>query len=312
MCNLQKNVAIIDIGSNSVRIRISCEGKVFYRNTITTQLAKDISCGLLNEQSVKRTFLALDELIERANKENAQIYAFATAAVRNAVNGKAFCAQFFTRYNIELDVLSGKDEAQMGILGALQGGNGCVIDVGGASSELVIANNNRIVYAHSMQLGAVVLTDLCAKNIYDANLMIYGTFVIGYDNDTKGTAKELMNFAIENKFAIANFNPLMPMPDTKLYERLKNENRLTYEKWWLDDNYSYGDAMLYPKNMTPEELTESCKQAKFEFNSNKNIFKRMLNYKSNCKNISNLLFYLLANFASKKEIHNKQGKKLGK
>ena len=172
MCNLQKNVAIIDIGSNSVRIRISCEGKVFYRNTITTQLAKDISCGLLNEQSVKRTFLALDELIERANKENAQIYAFATAAVRNAVNGKAFCAQFFTRYNIELDVLSGKNEAQMGILGALQGGNGCVIDVGGASSELVIANNNRIVYTHSMQLGAVVLTDLCAKNIYDANKKI--------------------------------------------------------------------------------------------------------------------------------------------
>ena len=79
--------------------------------------------------------------------------------------------------------------------------------------------------------------DEIIKNIYNAGLMIYGTFVIGYDNDTKDTAKQLMEFAIKYKFAIANFNPLMPMPDTKLYERLKQENRLTFDKWWLDDDY---------------------------------------------------------------------------
>lgn len=153
--------------------------------------------------------------------------------------------------------------------------------------------------------------DEIIKNIYNAGLMIYGTFVIGYDNDTKDTAKQLMEFAIKYKFAIANFNPLMPMPDTKLYERLKQENRLTFDKWWLDDDYHYGDAMLRPKKMTELELVESCKQARYCFNTYFNIFRRLMNFKSNCSNVKNIFFFLLANFVSRFEIHSKQGKKLG-
>ena len=45
------------------------------------------------------------------------------------------------------------------------------------------------------------------KNVYDAGIMIYATFVIGYDSDTTDTVKKLCEFSIENKFAIANFNP---------------------------------------------------------------------------------------------------------
>ncbi len=149
------------------------------------------------------------------------------------------------------------------------------------------------------------------QNIYNAGIMIYATFVIGYDNDTKDTAKTLMNFALENKFAIANFNPLMPMPGTKLYERLKEENRLVHNKWWLDDNYRYGDAMLKPKRMSEEELMQSCKNARYEFNSYKNIFKRLLNFKSNCNSFTNFILFLCANLISKSEIKTKQGKKLG-
>ena len=103
----------------------------------------------------------------------------------------------------------------------------------------------------------------------------------------------------------------MPMPDTKLYERLKQENRLTFDKWWLDDDYHYGDAMLRPKKMTESELVESCKQARYCFNTYFNIFRRLMNYKSNCSNVKNIFFFLLANFVSRFEIHSKQGKKLG-
>lgn len=159
-----KNIAIIDIGSNSVRERISFNDKVFLRRTITTQLARDMKNGVLNPSSVERTFLALNELINLANQNNAQIYAFATAAVRNAVNGNYFAEQFFARYGVQLEILSGKQEAQMGILGALNGKDGCVIDVGGASSEIVIAKNKKIIYSHSMQIGAVSLTDACKRN----------------------------------------------------------------------------------------------------------------------------------------------------
>lgn len=149
------------------------------------------------------------------------------------------------------------------------------------------------------------------KNIYDAGIMIYGTFVVGYDSDTKDSVNDLVNFAIKNKFAIANFNPLMPMPGTKLYDRLKLENKLTFDKWWLDENYSYGDAMLKPALLSESDLMNCCKEGRYKFNSYKNIFKRLLNFKANCSCMTNIVLFLLANLISRAEIYKKQGKKLG-
>jgi radical SAM superfamily enzyme YgiQ (UPF0313 family) len=149
------------------------------------------------------------------------------------------------------------------------------------------------------------------KNIHECSIMLYGTFVVGYDLDTKNTASQLADFALKHKFAMANFNPLVPMPGTKLYERLEKEGRLTYKKWWLDDNYSYGNALLKPKNMSENELMESCKAARYRFNSCGSIFRRLLNFKANCKSPANTFFFLLSNLISRAEIHSKQGKKLG-
>ena len=164
--NKNQNVAIIDIGSNSVRERISCNGKVFLRRFITTQLAKNMQNGLLCEQSIERTFKGLDELFALAKEQNAKVFAFATAAVRNAKNGGEFVSRFFDRYAIFLDVLSGEQEGKMGVLGALKGKSGCIIDVGGASSEVVCAIEGNIIYSHSMPVGAVSLTDQFLK-IFD-------------------------------------------------------------------------------------------------------------------------------------------------
>lgn len=148
-------------------------------------------------------------------------------------------------------------------------------------------------------------------NIYEVGLMIYGTFVVGYDYDTVKSTKELVKFAIDNKFAIANFNPLMPMPGTKLHERLEKENRLTYKDWWINPKYRYGDAMLKPKGMSEQELMESCRNARYTFNSYKNIFKRLLNFKANCRNIESAVIFLITNLISRFEIKAKQGRKLG-
>lgn len=145
------------------------------------------------------------------------------------------------------------------------------------------------------------------KNIYDAGLMVYGTFVIGYGGDTLDTAQELVDFAVEHKFAIANFNPLMAMPGTALYERLKWENRLTADKWWLEKSYRYGDSMIVPEKMTGIQLSESCREARYSFYSLGNIFKRMM-MRSNLENIS---VYMKVNLISRFEILFKQGRILG-
>lgn len=159
------NIAIIDIGSNSVRIRISSDGKVFFRETIITQLAKDMSDNILSDRSINRTFEGLDRLIYSAKEHNAEIYAFATAAVRNSKNGNVFSEEFYKRYGFNLDVISGELESKIGINGAIGvADNGTVIDVGGASSEIAVKQNGEIIYAHSVPIGAVLLTDLCGKD----------------------------------------------------------------------------------------------------------------------------------------------------
>lgn len=158
------NVAIIDIGSNSVRVRISSDGKVLFRQTITTQLSKNIQNKKLCAESVARTFTGIDELISRAKEYGATVYAFATAAVRNTENGNEFAQEFFNRYNVALDVVSGETEGALGINGALTGADGTVIDVGGGSSEIAVKINGKIVYDHSLADGAVTLTDLFGKN----------------------------------------------------------------------------------------------------------------------------------------------------
>jgi radical SAM superfamily enzyme YgiQ (UPF0313 family) len=141
--------------------------------------------------------------------------------------------------------------------------------------------------------------------------MVYGTFVFGYDFDTVDGVSEAVRFAVDNDLAIANFNPLMPMPGTPLFERLQADGRLLHDRWWLDASYRYGDATLSPARLDPSELTDACRRARYTFNSFPNIFRRARNRDSNAHSWQNLLVYLAMNFVSRKEILAKQGRLLG-
>ena len=146
-------------------------------------------------------------------------------------------------------------------------------------------------------------------NIHRAGLMIYGTFVIGYDADTSETALELAAFARKHRFAIANFNPLIPTPETKLYARLEREGHLLYDKWWIAPEYRYGDTVFQPKGMTSEQLASSCRKARYSFYSFRGILARLRGV--NISGWLNFWVYLIANIISSVSIRQKQGKRLG-
>lgn len=148
------------------------------------------------------------------------------------------------------------------------------------------------------------------RNIYKHGLMIYATFVLGYDYDTPESIEATFRFAMDNNFAVANFNPLIPMPGTRLYERLEEEGKLIYSKWWLEKGYKYGDTAYFPASMTPDELKEGCKNARFSFNTYRNILLRLFRNKVYW-NPFHLAVFLVLNIVSRKEIHRKQGKVLG-
>ena len=139
-------------------------------------------------------------------------------------------------------------------------------------------------------------------------IMIYGSFVFGYDKDTEKTIELALEFSVNNKFFLANFNTLNPMPGTKLYDRLKIENRLLNNEWWLDDKYKYGEVMFKPDLMSSVQLKNKCMEIRKKFNSFSNIAYRSCDFKANSKDIKNFGMFLMGNLITRKDLIKKMEK----
>ncbi len=145
---------------------------------------------------------------------------------------------------------------------------------------------------------------------HQRGMAVYGTFVFGYDYDTPELIEQSVQFAMEAKLEIANFNPLTPTPGSGLYNRLLKEGRMISEKWWQDEMFRYGDPIFEPKLMSPEVFAEQCFEAKKRFYAWNSIFKRVFLSKTKFS-LFRFVMVLLANVVSRKEIYQKQNRTLG-
>lgn len=159
-------IAVIDVGSNSVRLGMIADGKTLYKRIQTTRLGEGLSfCGSMKSEAIERSAEAVAFFAAQAREEGAQkVFVFATAAVRSASNGGDFVARVKELCGITVDVISGEKEAEIGILGALGYGDGGIIDLGGASTEVTVRLAGKTVYAKSVDIGAVRLYDLAARD----------------------------------------------------------------------------------------------------------------------------------------------------
>ena len=153
------SVAVIDIGSNSVRLMLKGEN-VKRKYLITTRLAEGKANNRLAQNSIDRTVNAVIIFFKKAIELNCKnIYAFATAAVRSSINGNEFIDLVKQKTGLTVDVISGELEAQIALLGALNGCDGGVIDIGGASTEIAVKQGKETVYSVSYPIGAVSLNN---------------------------------------------------------------------------------------------------------------------------------------------------------
>jgi len=146
---------------------------------------------------------------------------------------------------------------------------------------------------------------------HDNGIMVYGTFIIGYDYDTPDVFERTLNFALKNHLFLANFNPLIPTPGSPLYMRLESEGRLLFDRWWLDKDYRWGDCVFRPARMSPEELTMGCFQLRRSFNSTRNILARFPGLKLTKTNLYKAGLFVTVNFISRRELYRKYGQPLG-
>ncbi len=160
---------VIDIGSNSVRLMLNENGVTVYKKVKMTRLAENLGKErFLCSEAISRTVNAIKEFYFDAKNENPlKIYIFATAAVRQAKNGSEFCQMIWRETGFVVDVVSGEIEAKLGVMGALKGEYGGLIDIGGASTEVALIEVGKR-FSKSYKIGAGTLTErLKSENLND-------------------------------------------------------------------------------------------------------------------------------------------------
>ncbi len=163
---MRKN-AVIDVGSNSVRLMLVADGKVLYKDLEITRLGEGLAHSKnLLPQAIERSAAAMARFYERAKAEGAEdVRAFATAAVRSAENREEFLAKVASLCPLRVEVVSGEAEAELGLLGALGNSDGGIIDIGGASTEIIVRKDGVVEYKKSVDVGVVRLKDLCGRSV---------------------------------------------------------------------------------------------------------------------------------------------------
>lgn len=149
------------------------------------------------------------------------------------------------------------------------------------------------------------------ENLRKYGIRLYSTFIFGYDEDTLDTFEQTLAFAKRHQFYMVAFNHLTPFPGTPLYERLQQEDRLMFEKWWLDERYNYGMVPFFPKLLTPEQVRDGCLEVRRRFYTWSSIFRRSLDFQVNSSSPKMFAGYWFINYLLRKEVSERRAYPLG-
>lgn len=165
-------VAVIDLGSNAVRMFIAeVNGKninIIKRFRHNVRLSEGMSrTMMLQPEAVSRTVAALQELSGHIKEYSAdKVIAVATAAMRNAKN-KEVILNPLKEMGINLRIIDGLTEANydyIGVINTMNVKNCVIMDIGGASTEIIVVKDGKNIDMISLPIGAVVLKEEYIKN----------------------------------------------------------------------------------------------------------------------------------------------------
>jgi exopolyphosphatase/guanosine-5'-triphosphate,3'-diphosphate pyrophosphatase len=177
----ESSVAVIDIGSNSVRLvvyeSLSRSLVSVFNEKALCGLGREVqSTGLLAPDAVAKALTSLRRFraLCRIQKVG-RVYVIATAACRDASNGPEFIAKAERICGVPIDILSGPREARLSALGVISGihePDGIVGDLGGGSLELIDVRGNRVRSGVTLPLGSLALQDSSRKSLKRAENIV--------------------------------------------------------------------------------------------------------------------------------------------
>ena len=158
--------AIIDIGSNTIRMAVyQIEGRqssLLMKRKHTVGLAGYLENGRLVRAGIEKTVKILRGFTSFIDTFRIpHVHAFATAALRSAVNSRAAVGEIARRTGVQVRIISGDEEAMYDFIGATQNiahADGIMIDIGGGSTEIVSFAGRAMQGRWSLPLGSLAMS----------------------------------------------------------------------------------------------------------------------------------------------------------
>ncbi len=168
---LDRVIAIIDLGSNSLRLML-VQMQANNSPVVINQIKQMVRLGensfvtkLLQEEQIEKTIEALQAIKQTCEQYNVEeVIAMATAAVRKADNAKEFVDRVYKATGIEFNIISGREEARLiylGISTSLEHSYDLrlYIDIGGGSTEIILGHSEAYSYIDSISIGCVLVAN---------------------------------------------------------------------------------------------------------------------------------------------------------
>ena len=164
-------VGTIDIGTNSMRLLIAdyennkIKNRKKYINT--TRIGQGVDKeGYITEEALERNLKALKDFSDKCVQEKCEkVYCMGTSALRDSKNGQYFVDRAKELTNIDVKIICGQEESNLGFMGVLEGTEGnkkddiLVMDIGGGSTEFIVGNEDGIKFSKSENVGALRMTE---------------------------------------------------------------------------------------------------------------------------------------------------------
>lgn len=167
-------IAIIDLGTNTFNLiiaEINDGYKVILNKKTAVKLGEGgIEQNLITDKAFERAFQALLSFKSICDDHQVnEINAIGTSAIRNAINRNYFTQRIYEETNIFVQVINGEREAELIYKGVSMGVNlldepSLIMDIGGGSTEFIIANKSEIFWKRSFEIGAARLIERFKPN----------------------------------------------------------------------------------------------------------------------------------------------------
>ncbi len=167
MARRREHLAAIDVGTNAARLKIARATRGGRLDVVHSERAAIepgegvFADGVMRAAAVERLCATMERFAENCRFHGADVRAVATSALRSARNRDSVVARVRRHSGVHLEVIDGLEEARLTALGVLHGRDDdertLCIDIGGGSTEIMLGAGERLVSAHSIELGGVRL-----------------------------------------------------------------------------------------------------------------------------------------------------------